>query len=53
MSHRCGQWSSLPVQAQARGKSLPKLRKTYGLTGLLVITEERERWEQRLVELYG
>ena len=24
-----------------------------GLTGLLVITEERELWEQRLVELYA
>jgi hypothetical protein len=27
--------------------------KACGLTGLLVITEERERWEQRLVELYA
>jgi hypothetical protein len=35
------QWSSLPVQAQARGKSLPELRKACGLTGLLVSTEER------------
>ena len=39
------QWSSLPVQAQARGKSLLELRKACGLTGLLVIIDEREPWE--------
>jgi hypothetical protein len=47
------QWSSLSVQAQAQGKCLPELRKACGLTGLLVITEERELWEQRLVKLYA
>ena len=46
------QWSSLPIQAQARGESLPKLRKACGQTSLLVITEGKERWEQRLIELY-
>jgi hypothetical protein len=38
----------LPVQAQARAKSMPELRKACGLTSLLVIIEEREPWEQRL-----
>jgi hypothetical protein len=38
-SDRSKQWSSLPVQAQARGKSLPELRKACGLPGLLVIIE--------------
>jgi hypothetical protein len=36
-----GQWSSLPIQAQARGKSLPELQKACGLMGLLVTIEER------------
>jgi hypothetical protein len=35
------QWSSLPIQAQARGKSLPELQKACGLMGPLVIIEER------------
>src|SRR5256886_11511087 len=35
------QWSSLPIQAQARGKRLPELQKACGLMGPLVIIEER------------
>jgi hypothetical protein len=40
LSHSA-QWSSLPIQAQARGKSLPELQKACGLIGPLVIIEER------------
>jgi hypothetical protein len=37
----------------AQGQSLPELRKACGLANLLVITEVRERWEERLVEIYA
>jgi hypothetical protein len=48
-----GQCSSLPIQAQARGKSLPELRKACGLPGLLVIIDERGPWEQGLLTRCG
>jgi hypothetical protein len=50
---RQGKYSGPHYLYRPRGKSLPELRKTCGLTGLLVIIEERERWEQRLAELYA